>query len=190
MNPRSVQRPVAAVLTALMTFGSASLLRAADGPVELSPGRRVRIATARHQPPSERLVGELHAIESGSLRVQPSDPTASTLDVPLTSINRLEVYRGRKRRTKEGAAVGAIIYGVLVGGLALALGDSACEGTCTRGFVAEAVGPLVIVAGLGAGVGSLFHKDKWEPVSVPAVRSAVEIRPQRDGVRVSFSYRF
>ena len=93
---------------------------------------------------------------------------AGPLKIPVRSVTSLDTSLGRKRRTWEGLAIGAVV-GALVG-----LGDKVDPdycGTfsdyhCSRG---EAVAvDAAAMAILGAGVGALIKSDRWSAVTLRA----------------------
>lgn len=117
----------------------------------------------------------------------------SPVRIPLASIERLEVARGRRTAAKEGALWGVVV-GAVLGGLAVAgIGEALCENATNCGASAE--GYLVgvgIFGAAGAGVGALtglaIKKDRW--VRVPVDRVRVEIRPVPAGAGVQGSLRW
>jgi hypothetical protein len=101
--------------------------------------------------------------------------------VPLRSIERLEVSRGKRPAVLEGLVIGAVtgaVHGSLAGG-----GSSGARS-----------GPAVMVALMGAGMGSviglLVWKDRWERVDIqrrPRVGLGLVPGPgPAAGLRVSF----
>ena len=97
--------------------------------------------------------------------------------LPIDVITRLEVIRGRKGRTAEGAIIGA----GFMGGLMSLAAISACgQLSCSAGEVVRKVGfAAAIGAGIGALIGSAFTGDRWEEVPLDQLR--VSVVPQRDG---------
>jgi hypothetical protein len=90
------------------------------------------------------------------------------LKIPVRSVTSLDASLGRKRRTWEGLAAGAIL-GALVG-----FGDTVDRDTCrlfsdvycSRG---EAVAvDAAAMALVGAGVGALIKSDRWSAVTLQA----------------------
>lgn len=108
--------------------------------------------------------------------------------VPVSTVTALSVRQGKRPATVEGAGIGFAVG--LAGGLVVALHDSA-----GRNDFDAYTGVLVFEAGmvgalLGAGVGSLFHADRWVPI--PTDRLRVAVRPSGDlgGVRVGLRVAF
>jgi hypothetical protein len=95
-----------------------------------------------------------------------------TTECPLGSVTRLDVSRGRKRKTVTGAVVG-VLAGVAVGG-GLAVANSDEEGALI--FV-----PFGALAGtlLGTAIGTVTKTERWEEVPLDQLR--VSVAPQRDG---------
>ena len=108
---------------------------------------------------------------------------ASQIVVPLASVTRLAVQRGRKSNVGTGAAVGAFLLGV-PGGVVAAIicNGSPYDVTCSPAssiLIGAAAGGAV-GAVLGAAVGALSKTDRWE--EVPLDRLRVSFVPKRDGV--------
>ncbi len=105
------------------------------------------------------------------------------LAIPLASVTRLEVSRGRKSRVGRGAGIGLLGGGLL--GLTISSGVLPRNGGCRgAGFVEPprevcvalgTVGGAVVGTLLGVVVGAMASTDKWK--AVPLLRVA----PQRDG---------
>ena len=155
---------------------------ATRGPSQpLRPGRRVRITAE-----DSGVIGW-----TGTLRVLNSDSIVleDGLDLPLASVTKLEVYRGKRTRTGEGAGKGFVI-GAFTG---VVLGIAACsspgayvsQGQCAVG------GGLVFGAGgalLGGLIGALAGADRWEEVSLDRLR--VSLVSRRDRLALGIALRF
>jgi hypothetical protein len=150
----------------------------------LAPGERVRV-TAPGIGVHER-VCTFSALRRDTALVMERGGTL--LALPLASITKLEVSRGRRSRVGKGAVIGLLAgagAGVLLGALDLAQEEGGAE------YV------LLGWAGLGAGAGALFgavlgaviRVDRWEPVRLYPVR--VGLGSQRNGaltLSLSFSH--
>ena len=133
--------------------------------------------------------GALRALTSDSVFVQLFEE-AESLALPLDSVERLDVLRGRKAHTTGGVLLGAIVAGI-GGGIIATLSYEEPE-PCTEwcffegmwgaaddpfgtGFVVgAAIGGFV-----GGWIGSMMKTDKWE--EVPLDRLQVSFAPQSDG---------
>ena len=119
-------------------------------------------------PGTRWLTGELTERRGDSLVVRPH-PTASTVSVPLASVDRLERSQGVSRLASgvEGAVVGAI-FGVAVGSILYELGVRE-SGFRTWG---QAVGTMAAHAGGGGLVtGLVLPSERWKRIRVPTPRS-------------------
>jgi hypothetical protein len=163
---------VASLVAALVVAAPFTLLAQQES--LLAPGERVRV-TAPSIGVHER-VCTFSALRRDTALVM---DRGTLLALPLASVTKLEVSRGRGSRAGKGAVIG-----LLVGtgaGAALGVIDLAGEDE-----VAEYL--FVFYAGLGGGVGALLgavlgavsRVDRWEPVRLYPVR--VGLRSQRNGV--------
>ena len=152
---------------------------------QVEAGARVRVTTHSH--PGRR-IGSLVSLDGDSLRYTRWD-TSSVVAVPLESVTRLERSIGRRSNTGRGAMLGALIGG----GFGLFLGIVAS--TDNSGW--WEVGPEEIAAatavvgvagaGVGAVIGSLSKRDRWEPVTLtPRVASS----PHRSRTITRLTIRF
>ncbi len=109
--------------------------------------------------------------------------TVDTLQVALTQLTRLDVYRGRKSNARKVALIGAASLASVGAAVALVVcSDGACESD--GDYTALAVGVLTLggAAGgalIGGIIGALIKSDRWEEVPLDQLR--VSIVPQRDG---------
>ncbi len=115
----------------------------------------------------------------GRLRLQDGSVlTVDTLDVPLTSVTELEVYRGKKGHTTE-----LVLLGFLAGaGIGAAVAASDCAGGSQYASVCPAAGAAMGgLAGLFVGgiTAEFIKSDRWEKVPLDQLR--VSFVPQRDG---------
>lgn len=143
----------------------------------------------RYPEPRARLEGRLTAFEADCLTLDLGDGRLE-VRVPRLAIDRLEVPRGTRTLTREGAALGALMPGVPLGfiGMFFASFRPDCESNCppeSAAYVGAALG-VAIGVGLGALVGSQIRVDRWEKVSV-----SVSVGPRPgNGVGGAISLRF
>ena len=146
-------------------------------------GTRVRVTAPELD--LERYDGTLVAARGDTL-------TVGTVHVPLTSVTRLDVHRGRTGNWRKGAKIGALVglpaglaYGVLIH-VAYCHdfdGDFECWPLAPLGAVAGGLAGALV----GGAVGALT--DRWE--EVPLERLRVSLAPQRDGgFALGFSVRY
>src|SRR5687767_7275404 len=152
-------------------------------------GEKVRVRTVAGANHSKGVVVQTDA-ESLTVSLGSGRPPVR---IPLASIERLKVARGRRSAAREGASIGGLT-GAVLGGLAVAgLAHALCEydSTCTGSWEGYAVGMGVLGAG-GAGVGALaglaIKKDRWERVPVTRVRVGVGPALAGAGLRVSLAW--
>ena len=150
-------------------------------------GTRVRVTAPELD--LERYDGILDAVRGDTL-------TVGTVHVPLTSVTRLDVHRGRAGNWRKSAKIGALVglpaglaLGVVVLKSFLRFGDgSECDGDpCWLLVPSGAVAGGLAGALVGGAVGALT--DRWE--EVPLERLSVSLTPRRDGgFALGFSVRF
>lgn len=166
----------------------AAALAGAEPPPSNWPaaGERVRLTTLTSPGEQNGVVVETDA-ESLTVSLGVGKPPVR---VPLGSVKRLEVARGRRTAVKEGA-IGGGVLGTVLGVLAVTgLSQALCEGgaDCTASGEGYLVGAGIFGvggAGLGALIGLAIKKDRWERVPVGRVRVGWE--PARGGVGVQVS---
>ncbi len=178
----------ATILVAILAF-----VPLASATAQVRPGERVRVTrppicapyTICVGGPPLQSVGTFWAWEGDSLIMESN---GNALALPLNSVTKLEVGRGQKSYTVEGA-----LMGLLVGGVAGAVIGYASYEECVpkgRGWSCEDVGPEVaaLVGGIAGGLGGLLvgatigrssKTDRWR--EVPLDRLRVSVVPQRDG---------
>lgn len=127
--------------------------------------RRVRVSTPQAAGGEPRFVGTATALRMDTLIVSGSDTVRA---FPLSTIVSLDVSRGRRGHAFVGALVGAGI-GVLAG--AAAAGEDDGQGSTGTGVILVPLG-AAIYGGLGALIGSLIRRERWEPIPVESVRCA------------------
>ena len=156
----------------------------------LAPGARVQLyASQTADGQYGRFVGRIVGWLPDSLVLRTGDDLP--LVVPVASITRLEVSRGRESHGGRGAAFGALI-GIPLGavvGLATyeecvprggswdfsCLFDWGPEYSALGGALVGGLGGVVV----GALIGATIETDRWE--EVPLDRLRVSFVPQRDG---------
>jgi hypothetical protein len=161
----------------------------AGGPA-LAVGVRVRVTAATGQKVVGSIRGTLIALDDDLMTVAIDDGRGSApLQLPIRTVSKVEVSRGRK----DNALVGAIVG--LAGGAALGssypsvvsadctVGHPNCGGSLQPGLTLAVAG---IGAVLGAFVGHLIRTERWTRVDVrglditlrpgPSLGAAVTIR--------------
>ena len=158
----SIRQSVAAVVLAFCTLAPAPLLAQAA----LDPGSRVRVTT-----PQGRIEGLLVSRDADQLTVAGSDGTPRS--IPRWSIRDVRVASGRRSNTLLGLGIGAAVGAA--GGLALVATTEACKPApgftrCELDPQAFAgAGAVILVIGgaaLGAGIGALTHRTRWDRVEI------------------------
>ena len=158
---------------------------AAAGP--LLEGDRVRFEAPSMGP--KRVVGQVLATREDCLRLRLED--GREVEVSLADIRQLEVGRGLRSKTVEGAAIGALTgASVLLGALI------ADRGVCDEDLGGcKAYGTVAVVGAisgtlLGALIGSQVKTDRWKRVP-QRQRATLRFGPTPGkGVAVSLSIAF
>jgi hypothetical protein len=170
---------------ALMLLGLVASLPfclAAQAPVSLDPGQRVRLQTGSRSP---WVIGTLVAVDTDSLHLLLSDTTRQ-LSIKRGAITRLEISHGMTTDAGSGARTGLLI-GAAVGAFA---GFS--SGDDQSGFIRFSAGDKALMLGLaGAGFGALVGAlagssphERWDRVPLGPAR--VTVLPHRGGLIVAF----
>ena len=167
-------RRVRFLVVAALVFVPVSV--AAPQVSELRPGAYVKIRAPGV------LGGEVEwtilTLDRDTLRV--ARPGSAPMAVPLASITRATIYRGRTREAgaRKGAKWGA---GVGLGLGLFNIGFSDCSGThCeTSDNVVGVVAFTAVGAGVGALVGTVLRADRWERVQLPPRVAAPAVVPTR-----------
>jgi len=161
MSP-SIRQCAAALVLMSGAVAPAPLLAQAA----LDPGSRIRITT-----PQGRIEGLLVSGDSERLTVAGSDGTPRS--IPRASIRDIRVASGRRSNTLLGLSIGAAIGAA--GGLALVTTTDPCRPPpgftrCELDPRAYAgAGAVILVIGgaaLGAGIGALTHRTRWDRVEI------------------------
>jgi hypothetical protein len=150
------------------------------------PGEKVRLTTHTG---TGRDKGVVVAADAEALTVS-LGTGKPPLRVPLASLERLEVARGRRSAAKEGAITGGIVGGAFGIFAISVLSAVLCDNSdgCDASAQAYLGGAGIFGAGgagLGALVGLAIKKDRWERVPVDRVRVGLE--PVRGGAGVGVS---
>ena len=174
------------LLALTLVAATSSPMLAQTLPIE--PGDRVRVE-------SEDVSGEFSIAEAtpDALMLR-ADLAALPLQVPLTSLTRLEVQE-RHRNWLKGGLIGGGIG--LVGGLlvhASFRNDPSCDDPVVDFLVCDTSSRVALIGfpllGLGSGllVGGLIVSERWEEVPLP---NQLTVNPSRDGgVPLGYSVRF
>jgi hypothetical protein len=139
------------------------LVEAQSLTAQVEAGSRVRVTTVPASP--GRRIGILVSLDRDTLRWSRWD-TTSVIAVPVASVARLERSTGRRSNTGRGAMIG----GLIGAGFGLFLGIAAS--TDNSGWWEVGADDIAAVtaivgaggAGVGALIGSLSKRDRWEPV--------------------------
>jgi len=137
------------VVLAVLSPGSARAQSAAEGPIDLTAGARIRV-TVVDPPPSgvseRRIVGVFAAWDRGALSLAASP--SETLALPQDAILTLE-RSVRPSRKPRGALIGFAV------GLAAAIGKAALQGGCNDGCNEANVAAAVLLGLSTAVVGAV-----------------------------------
>lgn len=184
MNPRI------SFLAAVLVLGSVATAAAQDAPASL----------ARYQGAQARFVWatEPGAIKKGTFvrgdgtSITFAVPGEGEVTLPTTSVSRLDILAGKKRRTWHGLVAGAAV-GVALGFAAKVNADRCSDSyttACSRGEALATYGAGGAL--VGALVGSLIKSDRWTPVVLPPVRTSAAPagRGSRVALRLGVTFRF
>ncbi len=177
--PNSAMRAVICLLSVPLVALSSSVTAQVPS---LEPGARVRVWAPELG--IEKRSATFQALRGDTLTAVAD----STMYCPLTSVTRLDVYRGRGGHARTGAAIG-IGAGAVIGAVTAVI---VCENAwCTvdGGVVMAGAGIGVLAGGLfGAGVGALIKTDRWEEVPLDQLR--VSMVPGSEGAALQVSVAF
>lgn len=153
----------------------------AGGPA-LAVGVRVRVTTATALKAGGPIRGTLIALDDELMTVAIDDGRGSApLQLPIRTVSKVEVSRGRKGNALPGAmagfAGGAAIGFVLIperpSVVSCPINRPNCPHSTRRPGAVLAVG--AVGAALGAFAGQLIPTERWTPVDVPALQ--ITLRP-------------
>ncbi|HEX7336815.1 MAG TPA: hypothetical protein VF252_06360 [Gemmatimonadales bacterium] len=155
---------------------------------QLNPGARIRVTSDSGSPRAR--IGTLVSMDSNALHFR-SAKDSSLISVPTGSLVRLEQSMGRKSNAGRGAFIGALVgagTGLLLGLLASAAEDDrdsfydvGPEDVFAATAVLGAAG-----AGVGALIGAMSHRDRWEPVPLPGGTGRARRMSGRVGLAIAF----
>lgn len=173
------------VLTLLLC--TAVDLAAQAQPVDLVPGRRIRV----HRRAETTLVGDLVSLGPDTLTMTTS--AADTVAVQRAAISRLDLSTGTKSKAGKGA-VNGLLFGGLGGALIGVLASGSDDGEfLDYGPGAWAASGALMFGALGAGVGALIgsgqRTDQWEGVVLPTV-AIVPVAGTGSRVAIGVRFRF
>jgi hypothetical protein len=162
----------------------------------LVPGARIRVWL--EGPDSERVVGELTAIDSEVLQLSRGHKRKPTI-IRRTSIQKVEVAVGKRPLTKDGALLGGALVGIPAVAVGIVLGglvNFECEDNCHH-VAPMMVGGALLVGTIGAGtgalvgslIGSTMETDRWQAATGPRISGRLLPGP-RTGLRAELSIRF
>lgn len=177
-------RYVAIAQLTLMLIASPNLL--AQEATAIEPGQIIRVTMPELG--IRQQVGEFEAMDGGNLVVSSA---SSTLQYPLSSVSRLEVYGGRQSHPWRGAGIG-FLTGYAAGFLVWVAAVEGCyEGASTASCAAVLGGGIGSIAGtlIGAFVGGVLVKtDRWDEVTLDGVQVSLIPRPKGFGVGASIAF--
>jgi hypothetical protein len=140
--------------------------------------------------PSEWLVGTFLSRDADSIRIQPQAPPQAA-SIPVHTITRLEISRGRHSKADKGALIGGIA-GAGAGLFFIPAAAEACENSCAVRVPAAIALLAGILGGFGAGIGALIgttsRSERWEPVSLSQL--SVLGLPDRIGLRLTLRFQY
>lgn len=171
-------QPIVAIAALACVASSTALAQATPA---VHPGDRVRVRST--VAPARARTGQVGAIDADTLLLQGVDGVGATTAIPLASIERLEVSRGRHSKWQTGLGIGFAV-GAVTGAIVGAASHNENDFLFTSEMSAAA-GALVfapIGAVLGAVVGSLTRPERWK--TVPLTRSGAAL-DRRTGSRLT-----
>ena len=183
----------------LLVLGGSRLDLSAQVQVSEPPtNSRVRISAPEVSP--EPIIGTIVEKRPETWIVGFDNPDVEPLEVPLATVNRLEVSRGLQRNISRGLGYGALagsVVGVLMG---FVVGDDDCSREREAGsFCLEVMsaGDKAAVFGftfglLGGAIGAvsgLSPSEKWEEAVLPRADLGLSL-PGHEGVAAVLTVRF
>jgi hypothetical protein len=159
-----------AAMFGLLVAAVAPSAAVAQEPTPVQPGQRVRVRSLlAHRPV---VTGAVESIGRDTLVVRPEAGAAAA--IPLSSIARLEVSRGRHSRWLTGLVVGAgagAVTGAIIGAATHDEDDwlfSAGENAVLGAVLFTPIGALT-----GTVIGLLVKTERWKSVPLDRVRPTV-----------------
>ena len=162
---------------------------------KFSPGTRMRVWTVNFS--GKRITGTVFSSVGDTITLTVKGQT-DPLVVPVTSVNRLEVAKGKKSKIGTGAVVGLFAgasIGAIVGYFGTCTDQQACE---LDGSVGETKAAYTIIGAgvlggigllLGTGIGSAIKVDRWEEVPLKHLGTGQRLQ-NKSGLVLSVSYNF
>ena len=153
----------------------------------LPPGSRVRVHSAQGP-----VIGAIRSVSDSAIVVAPASARAVT--IPWSSVNRLEISRGRSTNAWRGLGIGALggaVTGVILG---LAAGEDCGR---SNSFVCFDRGSLALAGGVGFGViggviglvaGAFRTHENWHMITAPGRVLRITVAPRGAGLGVSVSF--
>jgi hypothetical protein len=174
---------VALSATALAMSVSGPL--AAATTAEAGVGSRVRIHDSSGN--ALPITGTLTAVSAERLELEPS--YGDRLEVPRASVKLLEVSGGIRRRSSDGALMGAVV-GVALALVAEKKAMRQCESSayCLHDGVLVGLFTVPLATAVGLGIGSGLSAEVWNPSRLPAPVASHAPEPRAMGLR--FALRF
>ena len=161
---------------------AAAVSLAAQGPLAVTPGQRVRLTFdgGRH-----RVAGVVVSQDSDAIAVRPY-PDDAGLVIAQSRLTAVEVSTGRHSNAGTGALIGLV-----GGGLLGAAAGASCEDEwLCPGPAAGAASVGLLGAALGGLIGAFSHSETWQPVDQRRVRVSVVAPARGGGLGVGVAVRF
>jgi len=169
------------VLTLLgMLIALSQMALSSQETMDVLEGERVKITYDSNGP--HVIVGLLRDVAGTAFLVAPS--VDRVVPIPRDQVTDIQVFRGRARQWKKGLGVGAasgaitgtLVYLVILESIESLFGEA--ESVSPGVLAYTAVGALY-GAGFGLGIGALFWKDRWEPVSLSNIGPSFQVAPNK-----------
>lgn len=175
------------MLLGVVFAGLAWSAAAAQAQTPLQPGQRVRVrSTVAHTP---EVAGVFEGVRGDSLMVRDDDRSVATA-VPLATVDRLQVSRGRHSHWITGAAIGFAV-GAATGVIAGVAGHNDADWLFSSGASAFLGAVLLAPVGAVTGlvVGLMVRTERWQTVPLDDIGPGVARGPDGRlglGVRLAF----
>lgn len=160
----SATRLVSITVLVITALASSAVTPAAQVPVPLVPGARIRL---RLRMAAQPIVGTLDSISGDTLRLR-AEGESEARGVTLSTIEGIDVSRGQRSNAIKGAEVGLAVGGTvgLIGFIASCKEGFAGLPACRDTWLFAPMGGGVLLAYV---VGSLGHSEKWKAVPLPTL---------------------